>query len=169
MTLFTAWLYEADRATDVPYPPPPDAEIDRTVKLDALELLAAVTRDLEAAFGTASVTYGDVHRIRRGAVDLPVGGGEWFVETLHLNSSDLVDGSAGYAWSGSSYLMLTELAPDRVRALSLKPWGQSDDPSSPHYADLTVEYANERFKELWFDRADVEAHARSRTVLTYLP
>ena len=65
--------------------------------------------------------------------------------------------------------MITELRPDGVTAVSVKPWGQSDDRGSPHFSDLTVEYAAERHKPFWFDRADVEAHLESRTVLTYVP
>lgn len=50
---------------------------------------------------------------------------------------------------------------------SSKPWGNSDRPESPHFDDLTELFAGNGYKELWFDRSDVEAAAVSETSLAY--
>ena len=42
-----------------------------------------------------SVVYGETHRIRRGTVDLPVGGSEGFLQALYLNT--FMD--AGNVWA----------------------------------------------------------------------
>jgi acyl-homoserine lactone acylase PvdQ len=93
------------------------------------------------------------------------------LQAIHLNSTipDESDPSVAFAWSGSSYHMITELRADGVRAVSVKPWGQSDDPSSPHFADLTEVYANSQHKPFWFTRSEVEANLESRTELHDTP
>ena len=42
-------------------------------------------------------------------------------------------------------------------------------PDSPHYADLTAEYAADRHKPFWFERDEVENNQESRLELSYSP
>ncbi len=163
--LFTRWALKVKSWKSLPYPAPP--VVTPADQVGALSLLAEAVVALETNQGRADVLYGDVHRIRRGTVNLPVGGSEGGLQALFLNTTE-GEGGVGYAWSGASYHMLTELGPDGVRAVSVKPWGQSDDPASPHYADLTEVFAQARHKPFWFERAEIEAHQTARQILRYL-
>jgi len=109
-------------------------------------------------------------RIRRGDLDLPIAGSGPRTPMLFMATPTEYDGAVGYAGRGSSYMKLTRFAPDGgVEAVSIKPWGNSDDPGSPHHADLTELYAAQQYKPLWFEREEVEADLASTTTLTYQP
>jgi acyl-homoserine lactone acylase PvdQ len=66
-----------------------------------------------------------------------------------------------YGIAGHSFVSTVELAP-KVRARSVLVFGQSADPRSPHFFDQAELYAARRFKDAWFDSADLEANARRR-------
>ena len=51
-----------------------------------------------------------------------------------------IQGEREYGDHGSSYLLLVELGTP-VKAWSLRPFGQSEDINSPHYADMTALYS----------------------------
>jgi acyl-homoserine-lactone acylase len=40
--------------------------------------------------------------------------------------------------------------------------GESGDPASPHFNDQAQMYCEGRFRDVWFSRQDVMAHARRR-------
>ena len=66
--------------------------------------------------------------------------------------------------SGSQALRLVQFT-DPIRSFTLHPWGQSHDPSSPHYDDQSRLAAEARLKPTWFERADLLQHLESVRVL----
>jgi len=66
--------------------------------------------------------------------------------------------------AGSDFMMATEMTQPPV-IYTLVPYGQSDDPNSPHFADQTKRWVNGQWKQAWFKREDVEGNARSKTVV----
>ncbi len=167
MTLYNRWMDLASVYTGTADPPDSVTEEEAVFGLD---LLGQAVGDLQQGYGSAEVPWGEVHRIRRGEVDLPIAGGTSGNPSLFMaTATEEVDG-VGYVGKGSSYMLLTRLGADGVvEAVSVKPWGNSEDPESPHYSDLTELYAEQRYKEFWYDRQDVEQHLESTTVLEYLP
>lgn len=166
MTLFEAWLAVAGAAVDAGAPPPDPVSEEQA--LGALQAMAEAVRLLEDTYGSAAVPWGEVHRIRRGDLDLPIAGSGPQTPMLFMATPSEEQDGIGYAGRGSSYMKLTRFASDgTVEAVSIKPWGNSDDPSSPHYADLTALYAVNEYKPLWFERGDIETHLESTTALTY--
>ncbi|MDP6539993.1 MAG: penicillin acylase family protein [Planctomycetota bacterium] len=157
---------------DVTEPPPPAANIPAAMAVYGLNLLADSWREIEAEHGTGAVPWRDVHRIRRGAVDLPIGGAGYPMAPLRITKAVEFEGSVGYVGQGSSYLRLVRLKQgEPPQAISIKPWGNSDDPTSPHYSDLTELYATDTYKPLFFERADVEANLdpEGSWILTWIP
>ena len=61
---------------------------------------------------------------------------------------------------GSSYQMVVEMAEVPV-ARSCFPFGISEDPASPHFADMTKLYSRMEYKPVWFTPEDVKANAES--------
>jgi hypothetical protein len=56
-----------------------------------------------------------------------------------------------------------------VEFWSVRPLGESEDPASPHYADVSALYSANQYKRLWMTLNDVLAHQTSAITLTYSP
>jgi penicillin amidase/acyl-homoserine-lactone acylase len=124
---------------------------------ELIEALGRTARALRDAHGRLDVPWREVNRLRRGALDLGLGGGP---DVLHaVYAGDLEDGRV-VADAGDSYVLLVNWdAAGRVRSRSIHPFGSATrDEASPHYADQSQLFAERRLKPVWFDEADIRAH-----------
>lgn len=155
-TLYRGWRqFASDRKLD--------ADSSPQALVDALaETVAWLTRN----YGTAEVAYGQVNRIRRGGRSWPFSGGEsGGGMTLRAMDSRL-DGNAYYGHGGQNWTTLVQFRRGAVRSWSATPFGQSDDPDSPHYVDQAEKlFSADTLKETWFQPADLEGHVASSRVL----
>jgi acyl-homoserine-lactone acylase len=134
---------------------------------DPKATLAKAAGHLRKYFGRLDVPLGDVLRLRRGNVDLPLDGGG---DTLRASTSYDIDPRDGRlaVKHGDSFVMVMEWGPDgRVRSESIEPFGAATTrPDSPHYNDQATLFARHQFKPVHFERADVLAHAVRRYVVS---
>jgi acyl-homoserine-lactone acylase len=123
-------------------------------KEKARQALAAAMRDVKERFGSLSVPWGDVYRLRRGKVDIPVGGltGEFGAFRV-IGYQEQKDGKF-LALGGDSYVLAVEFT-NPPTAYSILAYSQSDDPRSPHYTDQTELFAREKWKRAWFTEEDI--------------
>jgi len=140
MTLFYFWSHRPVR--------------ERQEPLVALE---AAVLEMEQLYSSIDLPWGEVHRVRRGEVDLPIAGSK-APPTLWMASGPINEQGIIYADSGSSFTMVVQLAP-RLEAYSLIPYGESEDPASPHYADQVLLKSRGELKRAWFYEDEVLAHA----------
>lgn len=106
-------------------------------------------------YGRADVAWGDVHRVRRGDVDVPVGGCTGALGCFRvLQYSDAPDGKR-MARGGDGWVLAVEFTPV-PRAYSVLAYGQSARPESPHFADQAAMFARGEMKRVAFTRDDVE-------------
>ncbi|MBC8141350.1 MAG: penicillin acylase family protein [Armatimonadetes bacterium] len=119
--------------------------------VDAAEWLRAYGYPLDVAWG-------ELHRLRRGNVDLPCDGG---LDSLVPNGGRLDEATGQTTVTfGSSFRAVVELKPDGVPEIwACAPWGNSDDPESPHYADQLPLAARRGYRNVPWTRADVEREA----------
>jgi penicillin amidase len=140
--------------------------------------LADVVRGLEADWGTWEVPWGEINRIQRpdaaglapfddALPSLPVAGAPGALGSVFtFHSAPIEEGRRRYGQHGNSFVKVVEFTPT-VRGRSVFVFGQSGDPDSPHYFDQAQVYSASSFKEDWFTREDVEAHAERRYQLTF--
>jgi len=133
---------------------------------DPKAVLTESVAHLKTHFGRIDPPLGDVLRIRQGEVDLPMDGGG---DTLRAATDWDADPDGRLSIKhGDSFVMLIEWdKAGQVRSESIQPYGAATTrPDSPHYADQAPLFAAKRFKPVYFDRASIQAHARSREVVT---
>jgi acyl-homoserine lactone acylase PvdQ len=126
-----------------PAPPDPAA---------ALEEAAVVAR---AYFDRIDPTLGEVQRLRRGAVDLPLGGGPDVLAAIYsARASDRrLVGDAG-----DSYVLLVSFGPDGVRSRAIQPYGSSSRPASPHFADQAPLFVRQELRAVWRTPEEIRAN-----------
>jgi penicillin amidase/acyl-homoserine-lactone acylase len=137
--------------------PKDDDQLPTVSRGELILRLEESARRLQDQFGRLDVPFGEVHRLRRGDVDLPVGGGP---DTLHaVYARESADGRS-VGWAGDSYVLMA--AWDRegqVHARSISPYGSATwDRRSKHFADQAELFVRGELKPVWRTEADVRAH-----------
>ena len=141
-----------------------------------LEALASVLDGLESDWGRTEVAWGELNRLQRPpsqsdddfSADLPsvpvagAPGAAGSVFVFHIGDWGRTD--VRYGEHGNSFMKVIEFGPI-VRGRSLLVFGQSGDPTSPHFFDQAQLYSDREFKPAWFTREEVEANA----VESYMP
>jgi acyl-homoserine-lactone acylase len=131
----------------------------------AVKALEWAVQETSKKFGALDVAWGDVHRVRRGSVDVPVGGCSGALGCFRvLTYEEQPDGKRA-ANSGDGWVLAVEFGRTAPRAYSILAYGQSTDPASPHHADQAAMFARGEFKPVRFTAKDVAAH----TIRTYTP
>ena len=142
-----------------------DAPTETPRGLAAPELAARVfpvaLAETVARFGAADVAWGDVHRVRRGDVDEPVGGCAGRLGCYRvINFRDEEDGRRR-AVGGDGWVLGVEFT-SPPRAFSVLAYGQSSRDTSPNHADQAAMFARGEMKAVAFAREDVERAAVRR-------
>ena len=131
----------------------------------AVAAFAWAIDEMQRRYQRVDVAWGDVHRVRRGTIDEPVGGCSGALGCFRvLTYEQQADGSRT-ANSGDGWVLAVEFGARAPRAFSVLAYGQSADPSSPHYADQAAMFARGQLKPVFFLDADIAAH----TIRTYQP
>lgn len=131
----------------------PSGIADPTV---AMAALTASAEALKSRFGTWDLAWGDVHRLRRGEVDLPIGGGHGGLGCFRvLWFSDAPDGKRQIS-GGDGWQLAVEFT-DPPRAYSVLAYGQTNNPASPHFTDQTVLFAESQMKAVAFTEDAIRA------------
>ncbi len=131
--------------------------------------LAQTVKELKQKYGTLSVPWGDIHRLRRGNLDVPIGGytaeyrkgfrgGRFgdFGSFRVINYDEDKDGKFK-AIQGDSYVFAVEFTSPPT-AYSIVAYSQTDDPRSPHHNDQSALFASEKWKPAWFTEEDIAKH-----------
>lgn len=108
-------------------------------------------------FERVDVAWGEVNRLRRGDVDLPVGGGP---DVLHAIYGAFDEDGRFRGIAGDSYIMLVTWDENgRVTSESIHQYGSATlDKTSPFYADQAPIFAARELKPVWLDVDDIRAN-----------
>ena len=131
--------------------PKPPSEAFR----DAVQLLTEL-------FGRVDPEWGELNRIVRGKVSIPIGGAPDILRAVYPGDG-MVDGKLK-AVAGDTLIILAEWIEDgSVRGSTIHQFGSATlDASSKHYSDQVALFADEKFRPVLMDRVDIEADASAR-------
>ena len=130
----------------------------------AAEAFAWAVPETARRFGSWNVAWGDVHRVRRGDVDAPVGGCAGALGCFRVLNFTTAEDGRRVVNGGDGWVLAVEFD-DEPRAYSILAYGQSPDPASPYHDDQAALFASSRMKRVLWSEADI---ARG-TVLRYRP
>jgi acyl-homoserine-lactone acylase len=158
--LFRFWRQECSKM-DIGVSVKENGKINKISKQNQKKMLLALQRAqsyLTAKFGSFQVPWGTTVRLKRGDKTWPVSGGS-------LGNGISVLRAAGGRFSeatgvttvnrGQSCCMVVELS-SPIQSSSILPWGQSDDPDSPHFTDQAEKlFSKSKFKSTFFQKEDL--------------
>jgi acyl-homoserine lactone acylase PvdQ len=144
------------------------AALDEAQRAALLASLARAAKEVEERYGRIDPAWGDVHRGRRGDRSWPLAGlrGDG-VSTLRSIRYGPPDANGVHTAAGGQLCTAVVLLREGgVRSWSATPFGQSDDPGSPHFTDQGERlFAEGRLKETWYRREDLRPHTSSQRKL----
>jgi len=105
-------------------------------------------------FGRVDVPLGEAQRLRRGNVDLPLGGGPDVLNAVRAKD----DGQRLVGFQGDSYVLVVDFAKDATTSESIHQYGASSRPGSRHYADQAPSFVAVRLKPTLRDPAELARH-----------
>lgn len=132
----------------------------------AVAMLKTAIAETKKKYGAIDRVFGDVSRFRLGDVDVPgdahVGGlGPFRVITW----GPLDAAGKRYPQHGETWIGMVEFTTP-VKAYGLMSYGNSRQPGTKHYSDQIEMLSNHQLRELWLQRAQIEANTASITALT---
>ncbi len=136
----------------------------RTAKVNAL---VSAINELNARGVALDASHGDVQYTERNGEKIRIPGcntGCYPVISVSTSASDY-----GRVITGNSFVMFAEMSPSGPRAQALLSYSQSEDPTSPYYADQTKRFSNLDFIDLPFTAAAIEAQKLSRITIPAKP
>jgi len=136
-------------------------------RMSALEL---ITNDLTSRHGTWQIPWGDINRHQRPqfregksfdddrpSLPLPAANADLVGSILTASSEKPPSENLRYGTFGNTYVAVMEFS-DPIRARTVVPYGQNGDPSSKHFFDQALLFAEGRFKPSWFTIEEIKAN-----------
>jgi acyl-homoserine-lactone acylase len=133
-----------------------------------LEASVEAEQHLRKLYGRTDLAWGDVHRVGRGGVDLPVGGGVSMHDAslrAFFFSTDPATGKERLI-GGQRVPFLVHFTSDGAECYAQQLWGISDDPASPHYSDQARFASDKILRRIPQSREALQAESATETVLT---
>lgn len=123
---------------------------------EPLRALRDAIATLKTHFGRLDPTWGEVNRIVRGKVDLPIQGGPDTLRAVYGQASE-EDGRL-LAQGGDTFIMVVEWDQGgNINSQSIHQFGSATlDETSPHFADQTPIFAEEKLTPVLLEWAELE-------------
>jgi acyl-homoserine-lactone acylase len=130
----------------------------------ATAMLKAAAQEVVSRFGRLDPAYGDVSRFSAGeAASAPGNGGLGGLGLFRTISWGPWSGATRVPQAGETWVNLIEFSTP-VKAIAAMSYGNSSQPGSPHRSDQLPLISEQRFRQLWLTRADVERNLERRDV-----
>jgi len=127
----------------------------------AADAFAWAVPETARRFGRFDVAWGEAHRVRRGPVDVPVGGCSGTLGCFRVLGYGREPDGKFVANTGDGWVLAIEFG-DPPRAYSVLAYGESPRIESPWYSDQAEMFARGEMKKVAFIQKDVDAQAVTR-------
>lgn len=127
----------------------------------AVQSFTYAVAEAKRRYGQVDVTWGDIHRVRRGAVDVPVGGCSNDLGCFRVLGFNRETDGKFAANSGDGWVLAVEFG-DMPRAFSVLAYGESRLNTSPWFSDQAAMFAKGELKKVAFTESDINADAVAR-------
>ena len=132
-----------------------DSREEQEMALAAFE--EAIQR-IEKHFGKAEVAWGEVSVVERGGTFALDGTGVF--DVLHPDDGPQQEDGTIHCDDGWGHLLVVEESNPK-KAWSLLPYGESENPASPHFNDMAKLHSQRKMKPLWLTPEEILAHTES--------
>ena len=123
---------------------------------DVWDTFVDVARKLKKAHGRIDVPWSKVNRLRRGKLDLGLGGGP---DMLHAVYGGKLKNGTVTGRAGDCYILMPVWSENGITSRSIHQYGSATlDETSPHYADQAPLFVKRQMKPVWMDEADIRAN-----------
>lgn len=155
---------------------PDEWMIQKTSPQEKIDALKEALVDLESFFGSWQTPWGVVNRFQRispniesefndSRPSIPVGfASAWWGSLASMGTQSPEGSMKRYGVAGNSFVAAVSFG-KRLEARAIVSGGQSANPRSPHFKDQAQMYAKCEFRDVYFYKEDVVAHAEQ----TYSP
>lgn len=118
--------------------------------LDMLPSMREAVADLMTVYGRIDPAWGEVNRIRRGDLDLPLDGGPDTLRAIYGHYENFVENKGLVAVAGDTHIMIADWDENGNLSLdSIHQFGAATlDETSPHYADQAPLFARGEYKRM---------------------
>ncbi|MGJ8563154.1 MAG: penicillin acylase family protein [Alphaproteobacteria bacterium] len=119
-------------------------------KMDVMQALEETVDELMMVYGRIDPTWGEVNRLRRGDVDLPLTGGPDTLRAIYGLREKFVENKGLTGVAGDTHIMYADWDENGVLSLeSIHQFGAATlDETSPHYADQAPLFARGEYKAM---------------------
>ncbi len=147
---------EADRSFRLPWSEDEPTRTPRGLgdRDRAVDAFRWAVEETKARFGAWDVAWGEVHRIRAGALDLPVGGCSNQLGCFRVIGYREDEDGKYRAWTGDSWVLAVEFG-EIPRAYSVLLYGNSNQEDSPYFWNQAEMFANNAMKVVAFTEDDI--------------
>ncbi len=122
----------------------------------AMKALTMAIDTLERKYGDYKLAWGDVYRVRRGDVDVPVGGGSGTLgnfRVIYFGPEE--EDNKRRVIGGDGWVFAVEFG-KKIKAYSILAYGQSNNPESPHFDDQAQLFAENKMKKVAFSEKEIK-------------
>jgi len=122
----------------------------------AVTTFMAALAEVNRLYQKPDVAWGEVHRIRKGNVDLPVSGGSGLMGCFRVLEYRKDADNKLAANSGDSWVFGVEFS-QPPKAFTVVAYSESDTKSSPHFADQAPLFSANKMKPAAFTEEEIQA------------